>query len=256
MKVEIALPVLNEERTLDAHVRKILSVIGELFTDASRFSLVIADNGSTDRTQHIGEALARESANVRYLRLPAPGVGAALKSAWGSSHADIVGYMDLDLATDMKHLVEVMSALETEGYDVCYGSRLHANSKVIGRKRSRELISRVFNALLQFYVRARFSDGMCGFKFLRRAQLGPIIARGAVSDGWFFSTEILLAAERLGLRVKELPVQWTDDPDSRVRLVSLTLQYLRAMNVFRARDKVIAYDAEQKVKGDVAAGTS
>lgn len=248
MNVEIALPVLNEERTLDANVRKIVANIAALFSDARRFSLVIADNGSTDRTQAIGEALALEFANVRYLRLPAPGVGAALKSAWGSSHADIVGYMDLDLATDMKHLVEAVSALETDSYDVCYGSRLSANSKVIGRKRSREVISRVFNLVLKLYLGARFSDAMCGFKFLRRVQLGPIVARGAVSDGWFFSTEILLAAERLGLRIKELPVQWTDDPDSRVRLVSLTLQYLRAMNVFRARDKVIAYDVAQKMK--------
>ena len=250
MEVEIAIPVLNEERTLKTNVETVLAALENLFEAPERIALVIADNGSTDRTQAIGEQLAQDNASVRYRRVPKPGVGTALKDAWLSSKADIVGYMDLDLATDLRHLPEAIKAIEVDGYDVCYGSRLHANSKVIGRKKSREFISHAFNIVLKLYVGARFSDGMCGFKFLRRSLLERIIARGATSDGWFFSTELLLSAERLGLRVKELPVQWTDDPDSRVRLVPLTLQYLRAMSVLRSRDKVLAYDAAQTLRFD------
>jgi glycosyltransferase involved in cell wall biosynthesis len=250
MQVEIAIPVLNEERTLKANVEIVLAALKNLFETPERIVLVIADNGSTDRTQAIGEQLAEDHPSVRYRRVPKPGVGTALKDAWLSSRADIVGYKDLDLATDLKHLPEAIKAIEVDGYDVCYGSRLNANSKVIGRKKSREFISHVFNIILKLYLGARFSDGMCGFKFLRRPLLERIIARGATSDGWFFSTELLLCAERLGLRVKELPVQWTDDPDSRVRFVPLTLQYLHAMSVLRARDKVMRHDTAQTLKFD------
>lgn len=253
MNVEITIPVLNEERTLQANVTTVRAALSKMFEAPERITLVIADNGSTDRTQAIAEQLAKDNASIRYRRLPKPGVGAALKASWLSSHADIVGYMDLDLATNLRHLPEAMKAIEFDGYDVCYGSRLNPQSKVIGRKKSREFISRVFNIVLHAYVGARFSDGMCGFKFLRRSALQNIIARGAVSDGWFFSTEVLLSAERLGLRIKELPVEWTDDPDSRVRFVPLTLQYLKAMGVLRARDKVTAYDAAQTLKFDAEA---
>lgn len=243
--VEITIPVLNEEATLERNVLAAREAIDALFEDPARVRLVIADNGSTDGTQAIAQSLARRYRWLRYLRLQKPGVGAALKQSWLSSEAGIVGYMDLDLATDLRHLPEAVAALEAEGCDLCYGSRLHARSEVTGRKLSRTLVSHAFNAVLKLYLGARFSDGMCGFKFLRREALGPLMARGAVSDGWFFSTELLLAGERLGMRVGELPVRWTDDPDSRVRVVHLTLQYLRAMRVFRARDRVAAYEREQ-----------
>lgn len=243
--VEITIPVLNEEATLERNVLAAREAIDALFEDPSRIRLVIADNGSSDGTQTIAQSLAHRYRWLRYLRLPRPGVGAALKQSWLSSDADIVGYMDLDLATDLRHLPEAVTAIEAEGCDLCYGSRLHARSEVIGRKLSRTLVSHAFNQVLKLYLGAGFSDGMCGFKFLRRDALGPLMARGAVSDGWFFSTELLLAAERLSMRVAELPVRWTDDPDSRVRMARLTLQYLRAMRVFRARDRIIAYEREQ-----------
>lgn len=248
LKVEITIPVLNEEATLAKNVAAARAAIDRLFAEPDLVGLAIADNGSTDRTQAIALELERSMPGLRYLRLPRPGVGAALKQSWLSSEADIVGYMDLDLATDVKHLPQAVGAIKA-GASVCYGSRLHPSSTVIGRKLQRTLVSHAFNIVLKTWLGARFSDGMCGFKFLKRSALPQLMARGAVSDGWFFSTELLLAAERLGLPVHELPVEWTDDPDSRVRMVKLTLQYLRAMRVFRARDLVTAFDAEQSFAG-------
>jgi len=248
MRLEIAIPVLNEETTLERNVLAARAAIDRLFEDAGAVGLVIADNGSTDGTQAVALRLREAVPGLRYLRLPRPGVGAALKQSWLSSEAEIVGYMDLDLATDIRHLPEAFAAIES-GAAVCYGTRLHPSSRVIGRKIRRTVVSHAFNMVLRGYLGARFSDGMCGFKFLRRAVLPALMARGAVSDGWFFSTELLLAAERLGLPVAELPVYWTDDPDSRVRMVRLTLQYLRAMRVFGARDRVLAFDAEQALPG-------
>lgn len=249
--VEIAIPVLNEEATLERNVIAARAAIDRLFAEPQAVGLVIADNGSTDGTQAIALELQKSVPGLRYLRLPRPGVGAALKQAWLTSDADIVGYMDLDLATDVRHLPEAVDAIR-QGAAVCYGSRLHPQSKVVGRKLSRTVVSHAFNLVLRAYLGARFSDGMCGFKFLRRSALPDLMARGAVSDGWFFSTELLLAAERMSLPVAELPVDWTDDPDSRVRMVRLTLQYLRAMRVFRARDRVVAFDAEQTLPSGAA----
>ena len=118
MRVEIAIPVLNEERTLKANVEKILASLKTLFPSPELVSLVIADNGSTDATQAIGEQLAKDHASVRYRRVPSPGVGAALKDAWRSSVADLVGYMDLDLATDLQHLPEAIKSIDADGYDI------------------------------------------------------------------------------------------------------------------------------------------
>jgi glycosyltransferase involved in cell wall biosynthesis len=242
--VEIVFPVLNEEATLRQNVLAARAAIDRLVPAPQRVSLAVADNGSSDGTEAVGRALA-DSHGVRYLRLPRPGVGAALKLAWASSPATIVGYMDLDLATDLKHLPEAIHAIEEDGNAVCYGSRLHPRSVVVGRKVHRTLVSHAFNMMLRLYLGARFSDGMCGFKFLRRDTLEALARRGAVSDNWFFSTELLLAAQRLELPIRELPVEWTDDPDSRVRLVKLARQYIHAMRVFRARDMVELYQSAQ-----------
>jgi glycosyltransferase involved in cell wall biosynthesis len=169
-----------------------------------------------------------ESDKVRYLRVGARGVGLALKTSWGNSQADIVGYMDLDLATDLSHLPEALAALRG-GADIVYGSRLHRHSVVRGRSLKRTTVSKIFNLILRTYLGAKFSDGMCGFKFLRRPVFETVRAHGAQSDGWFFSTELLYVGQKLGFRLHELPVRWTDDPDSRVRIARLSIEYLKAM---------------------------
>ncbi|MBI0536211.1 glycosyltransferase [Roseomonas sp. KE2513] len=232
--VDIVIPVLNEEKTLSQNVGMTQEFLRTLPAPWNEARLVIADNGSTDRTQEIARQLVATSPGIGYIRLEERGVGRALKRAWTESTADFVGYIDLDLATDLKHLPEAFTEL-SNGADIVYGSRLARGAKVVGRTLKREVISRVFNAILKIYVGARFSDGMCGFKFLRRAHLPALLANGAESDGWFFATELLLVGQRLGLKLHELPVHWTDDPDSRVRVGKLTAEYLKAMKKLRGR---------------------
>jgi glycosyltransferase involved in cell wall biosynthesis len=231
--VDIIIPVLNEEATLARNVGVALDYIATLPAPWNDAALVIVDNGSTDRTEAIGREL-QAGGRVRYVRLDQRGVGRALKAGWTSSGAEYVGYMDLDLATDLKHLPEAFAAL-AGGADVVYGTRLHRESVVKGRTVKREVISRIFNGILRAYLGARFSDGMCGFKFLRRSILPNLMANGAESDGWFFATELLFVAQRLGYRLHELPVRWTDDPDSRVKVMKLSLEYLAAMRRLRGR---------------------
>lgn len=236
MTFDVTIPVLNEEETLDRQVRILHDFLSEHFPTPGQWRIVIADNGSTDNTRHIAAALGDELPEVHLVRVPEKGVGLALKTSWQASTADVVGYMDLDLATDLKHFIQAYNALDTEGFDLVYATRLHPKSKVIGRTLKREITSRVFNLILKLYLGVKFSDGMCGFKWLRRERLPELMAGGAESNGWFFSTELLTVAEWKGLKMCELPVVWRDDTtSSRVNIRRLAMQYLRAMQVLKGK---------------------
>lgn len=236
MTFDITIPVLNEEETLDRQIRILHGFLCRHFPDRSQWHIVIADNGSTDQTAPIAESLTRELPEVQLVRVPEKGVGLALKTSWSQSQADMVGYMDLDLATDLQHFIQAYNALATEGYDLVYGTRLHPKSRVIGRTLKREITSRVFNFIVKVYLGARFSDGMCGFKWLKREFVRPLMTGGAVSNGWFFSTELLAVAEWKGLKMCELPVKWTDDTSaSKVNISRLARQYLKAMAILKKR---------------------
>ena len=234
MTFDITIPVLNEEKTLDQQVRILHDFLQTHFPTKGQWRIVIADNGSSDDTLVIAQTLSQELAGVSYINVPRKGVGLALKTSWSQTTADIVGYMDLDLATDLSHFLEAYNAI-LQGQDVVYATRLHSKSQVIGRTTKREITSRAFNFILKTYLGVHFSDGMCGFKWLRREHVRPLMEGGAVSDGWFFSTELLTVAEWKGLKLFELPVKWTDDPDSRVKIGALAKQYLRAMRVLKKR---------------------
>ncbi len=236
MTFDVTIPVLNEETTLEVQVLKLRDFLKKNFPAEGQWRIVIADNGSKDRTLEIAHSLHECHPEVVPLTVPRKGVGLALKTSWEQSQADIVGYMDLDLATDLLHFVQAYDAIANKGYDLVYATRLHPKSQVIGRTLKREITSRVFNFLLKAYLGVNFSDGMCGFKWLKREIYPPLHAGGAVSDGWFFSTELLTVAEWQHLNVCELPVKWTDDvSSSRVKILPLAKQYLKAMKVLKAK---------------------
>jgi len=232
--VDIVIPVLNEEESIEANIEKIVQFTNTKIPTEFQCHIIIADNGSTDSTARIARKIeSNNKGKVSYHRVARRGVGLALKSTWANSAADFVGYMDLDLATDLNHLPSALEALAYNESDVVYGTRLHRNSIVTGRSVFRGAISRVFNAILKQYLNTSFSDGMCGFKFLKRKYIATLLARGAVSDGWFFCTELLVIAEWRNLRLYELPVAWKDDPSSKVKVGSLTLEYIKAMRVLK-----------------------
>ncbi len=235
---DVTIPVLNEEPTLERQVKILHAFLKQHFPTENQWRIVIADNGSIDKTFEIATRLSQEIAEIAVVKVPRKGVGLALKTSWGQSQAHIVGYMDLDLATDLPHFLETYDAIANKNYDIVYATRLHRKSKVIGRTLKREVTSRVFNLLLKLYLNVRFSDGMCGFKFLKRSVYPKLHENGAVSDGWFFSTELLTVGEWFKLKIYELPVQWTDDvSSSRVKIGPLAKQYLKAMQELKAKKK-------------------
>lgn len=236
MTFDVTIPVLNEEATLAQNVRILHVFLKKHFPKKAQWRIVIADNGSTDSTPEIAQSLLAELPEVAFVKVPKKGVGLALKTSWGQSGADIVGYMDLDLATDLVHFLEAYEALADKNFDIVYGTRLHPRSKVIGRTLKREIASRVFNKLLKVYLGIHFSDGMCGFKFLKRDVYETLHAGGAENDGWFFSTELLTVSEWKGLKIYELPVTWTDDTSSsRVQIIPLAKKYIADMRALRKK---------------------
>ncbi len=230
MTFEVTIPVLNEEENLEKNIRVLHSFLKANFPNDGRWQIVIADNGSADKTFEIARRLSEKIKEVSCLKVPTKGVGLALKTSWEQSTAQIIGYMDLDLSTELPHFLEAYQALSEKGFDLVYGSRLHPESLVSGRTFKREITSRLFNLILKKYLKVRFSDGMCGFKFFKRQWYSNLYEGGAQNDGWFFSTELLTVAEWLNLKICELPVHWTDDvSSSRVKILPLAKRYLKAM---------------------------
>jgi putative flippase GtrA len=225
LQVDIVVPVRNEERDLAPSVRRLVSYLREGFPFTAR--VTIADNGSTDGTWAIADRLARDFDEVRAVRMEQPGRGRALRAVWSQSDAEVLAYMDVDLSTDLNALLPLVAPLLSGHSDVAIGTRLARGSRVI-RGPKRELISRCYNLLLHACMGTRFSDAQCGFKAIRREQARALLPL-TQDTGWFFDTELLVLAERAGLRIHEIPVDWIDDLDSRVDVVATALADLRGM---------------------------
>src|SRR4051794_23301685 len=224
--VEIVVPVHDEEAALERSIRRLHRYLAAEFPFSWR--IVVADNASTDATPEIAARLAATLTHVAHLRLERKGRGRALRAAWSASAAQVVAYMDVDLSTDLRGLLPLVAPLLSGHSDLAIGTRLAHGSRVV-RGPKRELISRGYNRLLHATLRARFSDAQCGFKAARTAVLRDGLLEAVRDDGWFFDTELLVLAQRRGLRIHEVPVDWVDDPDSRVHIVRTAWEDLRGI---------------------------
>ena len=223
--VEIVVPVYNEAAGLEHSIRRLHRFLSDGFPFSWR--IVIADNASVDATPDIARRLALTLPSVRHLRLEQKGRGRALRAAWSASAAKVVTYMDVDLSTDLRGLLPLVAPLMSGHSDLAIGTRLAHSSRVV-RGPKREFISRGYNRILRTVLRAKFTDAQCGFKAVRRDVLDPLM--GDVKDqGWFFDTELLVLAQRRGLRIHEVPVDWVDDPDSRVDIVHTAITDLKGV---------------------------
>jgi putative flippase GtrA len=250
--VEIVVPVYNEEAVLETSVRTLRAYLDDHFPFTALIS--IADNASTDRTWTIASTLAATMAGVRAFRLGDKGRGRALRAVWTLSQARVVAYMDVDLATDLDALLPLVAPLLSGHSDLAIGTRLAPGARVV-RGTKRELISRCYNVLIRTMLRNRFTDAQCGFK-AARAEVARDLLPLVSNEDWFFDTELLVRAERSGMRIHEVPVDWVDDLDSRVDVFGTALEDLRG--VCRLLYEFVAgrgRDGPPSVPGHPMAGT-
>ena len=213
--LEIVVPIYNEENELEDNINKLYSFLSRNFRHLN-WRITIADNASTDKSLPIAKKLAARNKGINFLHLTKKGRGRAVKNAWAKSKADYLSYMDVDLSTDLKYLKPLISSLKD--YQLAIGNRLMDRSIVKERPLNREILSRGYNILIKLLFQVNFSDAQCGFKAITKKaaeSLLPFIKDNA----WFFDSELLIIAEKAGFSIFQLPVHWTDNPGSTVRVL-------------------------------------
>jgi glycosyltransferase involved in cell wall biosynthesis len=214
VEVSVVFPAYNEVNGLARAVEKTTQALEE-FTGS--FELIIAEDGSTDGTDRVAAALAEQYPFVRHLhgekRL---GRGTALKNAFRESRGRSLVYMDVDLATNIEQLESLVNAVEAEGFDFATGSRLLSDSKV-KRSRTRQITSKSYNFLVRAMLGSKLKDHQCGFKAFNREAL-MLLLDEVTARHWFWDTEVLVRAERKGYVIKEIPVDWKGQRETKVRL--------------------------------------
>jgi glycosyltransferase involved in cell wall biosynthesis len=225
--LDVVIPVYNEERDLAPNITKLRDFLVQ--SCPYRWRVVIANNASTDRTLEIAQALAEQYPDeVTYIHLEQKGRGRALKRAWLASTADVVCYMDVDLSTNLRHLMPLVEPIFAGRYHIAIGSRLMPGARVT-RQLKREVISRAYNLIIKLmFPRRRFSDAQCGFKALSRQAVQDLVPY--IQDNhWFFDSELLLRAEQCGYKIWEVPVEWIEDLDSRVKIIPTAIEDLKGL---------------------------
>ncbi len=213
--VDVVIPVLNEAHVLAGSVATARQFLAESLP--CRWRVVVVDNGSTDGTDEVARRLVAQHDDVRFLQLPQRGRGRALRHAWSQSDADVMCYTDVDLSTELAALPKMVHSIVADGFDLATGSRLLPNSRTT-RSAKREFISRCYNLFVKAVLWTSFSDAQCGFKAISRGAMADLVP-DVRDQSWFFDTELLVLAEKRGYRIADIPVEWIEDDDSRVKIV-------------------------------------
>ena len=225
--IDIIVPVLDEEVDLPLCIERLIEFCKNQMSEYD-WTITTADNGSTDRTLEIATELSDLNDRVGFIRLEERGRGRALKRAWTQSKSDMVAYMDVDLSTGLDALPTAADIVRSGMCEIVVGSRLIEGSQVTGRSIKREFISRSYSLLFRAMFFVSFRDAQCGFKVVSRKVVKEVLPL-VKSNGWFFDTELLLLSEKNGYSVCEIPVRWTDDPDTRVKIFDTAWEDIKGL---------------------------
>ncbi len=227
IRVAVAIPVYNEERALP----ETMPVLREFLAGPEfpyEWTIYIADNASIDKTPEVSRELEKQfPGEIEYVRIERKGRGYALKKVWGDSAADILSFMDTDLSTGLDAFPALIKAVAEDGYDIAIGSRLMEGAKVT-RSLKRRILTFGYNNIIKGMFFTRFSDAQCGFKAVTREVADKIVPM--IQDtNWFFDTELLILAEKMGYRIKDVPVRWVEDTDTRVKISGTIMEDVRGL---------------------------
>lgn len=241
MMLTIIFPVLNERLRLESGITRTVEYLNKIeFQD---YEIIIVDNGSEDETPEIAKRLCEKYGKVRYERIGVRGVGAAFRKGIELSQGEVVGYMDIDLSTNIKHLGEAIHIFQTQK-DVEYinGSRFAKESDTQGRKWYRKITSQGLLILLKLFLGMKSTDAVCGFTFVRREVALSLVEGSSQDNGWFYTIEFLLRAEKRGVNVLDYPVEWQEDYNTTVKVFKTICNYLvqiaRLFNEFYIRKHI------------------
>ncbi len=214
MKISVVLPAYNEAQKLPEAVD---SVKKHLEGTGYDYEVIIAEDGSSDGTDEVAAQLSQKDSRVQHLHSKERlGRGKALRKAFESAEGEIVGYMDVDLSTDLKHLKELVDSIAVEGFDIATGSRLMKESKK-QRPAKREFASKGYNFLIKLLLGSKLHDHQCGFKAFKKETILEL-SKDIKDNHWFWDTEVLILAQRRGYKIKEFPVEWEHGGDTKVSL--------------------------------------
>ncbi|MFC1754024.1 glycosyltransferase [Thermoproteota archaeon] len=229
MKVDVVIPVYNEEKALSMSTKGLHSFLSKNLKGYD-WSIIIADNASTDSTLKIAKKLSKKVKRVGYVHLDKKGRGRALRKVWLKSKADIVSYMDVDLSTGLKAFPKMIDALagkKRKKYQIGIGTRLVIGSET-NRCLNREILSRGYNIFLKMMLFTSFTDAQCGFKAVTREAVEEIVSL-TKNNKWFFDTEMLVLAEKKKYNIFEVPVTWIEDKDSKVHILRTIWEFISSV---------------------------
>lgn len=229
--LNIIFPVLNEENRLGKGIGNTVEFIHRYIKIPVELNIV--DNGSIDKTAVIAQKLCKKYPELHYTKISEKGLGIAFREGVKNNTCDYVGYMDIDLATNLKHLIQVQDLfLSDPDLEFINGSRFHKDSIVSGRKWYRNITSNGLLFLLHTILKMKATDSICGFKFFKKETAERLISESTQTEnGWFFIIEMLLRAERTGVKIYELPVEWFDDSQTSVKFIATIKNYIK--NIYR-----------------------
>lgn len=241
-RIQLLFPVLNERLRLESGIERTMSYLKENIHIP--YKVMILDNGSEDETPEIGKALEKKYREVTYVRVGERGVGVAFRKGIELNECEIVGYMDIDLSTDLKYLGKTIEAFQNDtSLDYVNGSRFSKDSNTKGRKWYRKITSMGLVFLLKTVFKMKATDAVCGFTFLRREAAERLVQESSKDNGWFYTIEFLLRAERDGMKIYDMPVEWQEDYNTTVKIWKTIKNYviniLKLKKVFIKEDKHI-----------------
>ncbi len=223
--INLLFPVLNERLRLRSGIERSLEYLRENVTIP--YSLTILDNGSDDETPEIGRELAKKYPEVTYVRVGERGVGVAFRKGIELNESDIVGYMDIDLSTDLKYLGKTIELFQAKPeLQYVNGSRFSKESDTKGRKWYRKITSMGLVFLLKTIFHMKATDALCGFTFLRKEEAEQLVRESSNDNGWFYTVEFLIRAERDGMVIYDMPVEWQEDYNTTVKVFKTIRNYL------------------------------
>ena len=233
--VSVVIPAYNEYRRLPVALMNTIDYLDSKCTGDFTYEILVVDDGSSDETSEVVRKFEKIRPAVKLIRLPKNyGKGHAVRLGVLNAHGEKVLFADADGATPIQEIERLIKAID-EGADVAIGSRaMFSKETSVKTVWYRKFLGRSFNRFVNLLVLPGIADTQCGFKMFK-AKAAKFLFEQQQSDGFSFDVEILFIARKIGLTIREVPINWTNVPGSKVNLLVDSMKMVRDILVFKFR---------------------